>query len=324
MIENSTLTKLKRPSKVTYEVSSSNKNIAVFLAKPFEKGAATTIGNSFRRILLSSLDGSAIIAVRFSNINNEFDNIKGVYEDTIEICANLKKVVIAFGNDALNQKVLRFDIKGQQKFYAKDLAADSGDIQIGNPEHLIFESNENADFNFEIQISKGNGYIPSEEIQKLVEVIGIIPLDADFSPIKKVAYKVGSVRYGGRNDYEKLELTIETKGLGSPEEFFKNASLLLREYFLTFDNLEEQETNLLTEEIGMDVDENVALVAGDDFDQSVYDLDFSIKTLYFLCKNSLNKKGDLMSKTEEELKNMQAITEDILTDIRVKSVKKEF
>ena len=321
MIESNILAKLKRPSKVAYEFNKSDSNIGVFIAKPFERGAAMTVGNAFRRVLLSSLDGYAIVAVRFDNINNEFDNIKAVYEDTIEICANLKKVVIGFKNNVLEHKILHFDIKGKKQFYAKDLVVDN-DIEVGNPEHLIFSSSDEANFSFDLQISKGNGYIPSEEIQKFIETIGIIPLDADFSPIKKVSYKVSNIRYSGRNDYDKLELIVETKGLGSPENFVKDASFLLREYFLTFDELEEQQSSF-TEAVGIESDETV-LVASDDFDQSVYDLDFSIKTLYFLRKNNLSKKGDLMSKTEEELKKMEIMTDDILTDIRVKSLKKDF
>ena len=213
----------------------------------------------------------------------------------------LKELLLVLKDDVVNNKCLHFDIDGEKKFYAKDIAVEEN-IIIGNPEHLIFSSNSVAKFTFEIQIARGRGYIPSEKIQTFIKTIGIIPLDADFSPVKRVSYKIDIIRYDDSNNYEKLQLEVESKGIRIPEELIKESSLILREYFLTFDNLEESDISSFTDAVSVDIEENIPLTSMDDFDQSIYNMDFAIKTLYFLRKNGLHRKSDVTSKTEERTK----------------------
>ena len=238
MIDNKLIAEFKRPKSVELKYDISQRDFGVFSAKPYERGFATTVGNSIRRTLLSSVPGYAIIAFKCDEINNEFQNIKGVYQDTAEILVNLKNVYIALKDPQVTSRILHFDIKGKKDFYAKDFATDSN-IEIGNPNKLIFSSNKEADFSFDVQVDYGRGYVPSEMLDNLIEVDGTIAVDGNYSPILNVAFSVDSVRVGTRNDYEQLNLEIKTKGVISPEEALKNATQILKESYLTFNDVHD-------------------------------------------------------------------------------------
>ncbi|HMB01311.1 MAG TPA: DNA-directed RNA polymerase subunit alpha [Spirochaetota bacterium] len=313
MVESKLVTQFKRPKNVNYKQVELNKNTGIFQAKPYERGFATTIGNSLRRTLLSSLQGYAVVAVKFSKINNEFQNIKGVFQDTTEILLNFKKVAVRLLDKEKQSRVLHFDIKGKKDFHAKDLALDSN-IKIGNPDFLIFNSNKEANFKMDVQIDYGRGYIPSSFFADSIETKGAIPIDADFSPVEKVTFNVGSVRVNNRSNYEELNMEITTRGVITPEEALREGAQLLKELYFTFNSVD---TTVMTAAIDdkheKQKDEQLKI-----FYDSVLTIPFAVRTHFFLKINDIREIGQLVTKTDSELQNKKKFTEGVLEDIKEK------
>ena len=188
MIEKKLISEFKRPKSVELKESEGGSaNHGSFVAYPYERGFAMTVGNSLRRTILSSLQGYAFIGLKCSEINNEFQNIPGVLQDTTEIISNLKNVSIALNDPSITSRVLHFEIKGKKVFKVADLKLDEM-IQIFDPEMIIFESNKDADFEIDLQLDLGRGYVPAEIIQKNIETHGTIALDGNYSPVKSVNF----------------------------------------------------------------------------------------------------------------------------------------
>jgi len=311
MVEKKLVAEFKRPKVVEFKQEVEEKMVGVFSAKPYERGFGTTIGNSLRRTLLAAIPGNAIIAVKFDKINNEFQNIKGVYQDTTEIIANLKKVAILLKDANIKSRVLTFEIKGKRVFKASDLKVDET-IEIGNPDHIIFTANKDADFEFSLQIDYGRGYVTAEMFSDSIETPGAIVMDADYSPVKNVTFEVSPVRIGNRNDYEKLQLEVRTNGLISPEKALQEAAQILKESYFTFNNVE---TEILTSAVD-DRREGLASDKDKIFYQSVYGMEFTVRTYYFLKINDIRQIGQLVTKTEEELQEKKKWSEEVVADIK--------
>lgn len=313
MVEKRLVSEFKRPKVVEYKQDVDQKDFGVFTAKPYERGFGTTVGNSLRRTLLSAMPGNAIIAVRFDKINNEFQNVKGVLQDTTEICANLKRVAIILKDVNIRTRVLDFEIKGKRSFTAGDLKVDET-IDVGNPDLVIFTANKDAEFTFSVQVDSGRGYVPSEMFADAVETSGVILLDANYSPVRNVTFQVAPIRIGNRSDYEKLTLEIQTNGLLSPEQALREAAQILKESYFTFNNLEAE---TLTSAVD---DRRDGVVSDRDkvFYQSVYAMEFTVRTYYFLKLNDVRQVGQLVTKTEEEIREKKKFTPEVLTDIREK------
>lgn len=307
----------KRPKYV--KSSDQGKNIGKFTASPYEKGIAITVGNSLRRILYSALPGYAIVAVKFDQINSEFDNILGVMEDTSMILLNLKQVAVGLIDENIKNKVLKFEIKGKVDFTAQKIADKESGIIIGNPDFVIFKTNKDADFSFEIQISQGRGYIPSEMIENNIEVRGTIPLDADYSPIKKVGFTASATKVGARSDFEKLDIVIETKGTIDSEEALKRAAQILKECCYTFNEVNKEElTTPIEEEISVNKDSKDLI-----FYETVHSLNVLVKTDYFLKLNGFSEIGQLVTKNEAYLRSKKKIDEEIILDIQNALIQKQ-
>ena len=207
-----------------------------FIIQPLERGFGATIGSALRRVLLSSLQGAAITQVRVDKVLHEFSTIQGIVEDASEVILNLKQVRLKL----LNKRPDRISIhlKGPSDFKAGDLQKVTPDIEILNPDHHIATLNKEADFNMELRIGRGRGYVPAEENQLPEQPIGTIALDAIFNPIKKVNYKVENTRVGHRIDYEKLILEVWTDGSVTPDDALTYAGQILKEHielFISFD-----------------------------------------------------------------------------------------
>ena len=317
MIDNRLITEFKRPLSVQFKQDIDDEDFGVFSAKPYERGFATTIGNSIRRTLLSSLHGYAIIAFKCDKINNEFQNIEGVYQDTTEILVNLKNVYIVLKDPNVKSRVLHFEINGKKNFYSKDLMIDSN-IEVGDPEKLIFSTNTDANFSFDVQVDYGKGYVPSEMFQELIEVSGTIPIDGNYSPILNVTFSVDPVNLGTRSDYEQLTLKIKTKGIISPEEALKKAAQILKESYLTFNNVQtETFTKAIDDKKEVEVDKDNEI-----FYRSVYSIPFTVRTQFFLKINGIRELGQLVTKQENNIKNKPGSTEEILADIKSKLLEK--
>lgn len=227
---------LRMPEAVVLDEGSYSNTYGKFQLQPLERGFGVTLGNSLRRVLLSSLPGAAIVAVKFSDVLHEFTTIPGVVEDVAEIILNLKQVRLKL----LNKKPGKIDISfsGEGIFKASDIQKNSADVEVLNPDLHIATLNKSAKFDIELRIGKGVGYVPSTENKSPDYTIGFIPMDAIFTPIKNVRYDVENVRIGDKNDYEKLTLEVWTDGSITPDDALTQASKILRDHIQLFINLD--------------------------------------------------------------------------------------
>ncbi|HQL83396.1 MAG TPA: DNA-directed RNA polymerase subunit alpha, partial [Spirochaetota bacterium] len=205
----------KRPSKITFEHDELQPNYGRFIAEPFEKGYGLTIGNSLRRVLLSSIEGVAITAIKIEGVPHEFFTINGVYEDVTRIILNLKKLRLKYAGEM--QKVLHIKKNGPGEMKGSDFNIDP-EIEVMNQDLVIATLNEAAVIDMEVQVERGRGYVPAEVNKSNTETVGVIPIDSIFSPIKKVNVKVEDTRVGQRTDFDKLILEIWTDGSISPDD----------------------------------------------------------------------------------------------------------
>ncbi|HKJ82110.1 MAG TPA: DNA-directed RNA polymerase subunit alpha, partial [Ignavibacteriaceae bacterium] len=201
---------LKMPETVVLDEISYTNSFGRFLLQPLERGYGVTLGNSLRRVLLSSLTGAAITSVKFSGVLHEFTTIEGVVEDVSEIILNLKQVRLKLLNKKPNKIDLSFN--GEGEFTAADIQKASADVEILNPDLHIATLNKDAKFDIELRVGRGKGYVPAAENISPDQTIGVIPIDSIFTPIKNVKYDVENVRIGDKNDFEKLNLEISTDG----------------------------------------------------------------------------------------------------------------
>ena len=216
---------LQMPEKVELEESSKTVNFGRFVVQPLEKGFGVTLGNSFRRVLLSSLPGTAITAIRVEGIQHEFSTVKGVVEDVSDLVLNLKQVRIK----AINKKLtkLTVPVKGPGKFMAEAIQKITSEVEILNPDLHVATLNKDANFELELRLGRGRGYAPAEENKAPDQPIGMIAIDSIFTPVNNVRYFVETTRVGGQTDFEKLIIEIETDGSVTPEEAMTHASRMI-------------------------------------------------------------------------------------------------
>lgn len=219
------------PEKVSMEKVDSF--YSTFTFKPLEKGYGVTIGNALRRVLLSSLEGYAITSIKIPGAQHEFSTIEGVVEDIVELVLNLKQVRFKKIADNANDKIC-ISIKRQEVFKAGDIAKFTPALEILNPDFVICHLDPTAHIELEIMVEKGRGYIPAEENKPANAAIGLIPIDAIFTPIRKVSYKVENIRVEQKTDYEKLIIDIQTDGSIHPEQALERAASLIIKHFLLF------------------------------------------------------------------------------------------
>lgn len=219
------------PEKVVMEKSDDFHGLFTF--KPLEKGYGVTIGNALRRILLSSLEGFAISGIKIPGVLHEFSSIEGVVEDVSEIILNLKGVRFKKISESADSKI-SISLKGKKEFKAGDIGQFTSAFEILNPDHVICNMDDSIQFDIELTIEKGRGYVPSEENKPNEQVFGFIPIDSIFTPIKNVKYSVENTRVEQKTDYEKLLLDIETDGSIHPENALKGAANILIQHFMLF------------------------------------------------------------------------------------------
>ena len=228
-----------------------------FEFRPLEKGYGVTIGNALRRILLSSLEGYAITSLKIQGVDHEFATIKGVVEDVVEIVLNLKQVRFKKINDAASDSEKIFiSTKGQTQFTAGDIGKHTAAFRILNPEMVICTMETFVNLEIEITVDKGRGYVPAEENKPKDAAIGLIPVDAIYTPIKNVKYSVEDYRVEQKTDYEKLNLDIQTDGSIHPEDALKEAAKILIQHFMLFSD-ESITLDTQIKEVNTEVDENI-------------------------------------------------------------------
>jgi len=285
---------LLMPEKVELDDSSYSTTFGRFIIQPLERGFGVTLGNALRRVLLSSLQGAAITAIRIDGVQHEFSTIKGVEEDVVDLVLNLKEVRIKLLNKRPDK--VSIHLKGPGEFKAGDIENYTADFEVLNPDHHIATLNEDADFNMEIRVGKGRGYVPAEENKPLEASIGLIPIDAIFSPIRNVRYQVENVRVGQRTDYEKLVLEIETDGSLTPDDALTYAGKILRDHIQLFINFEIEPE----EEEAQEIDEEILRIKKL-LRMSVDELELSVRSHNCLKNANIKNISDLVRLDETEL-----------------------
>ena len=231
-----TLVNFKMPEMVVLDDATFTNDYGKFSLQPLERGYGVTLGNTLRRVLLSSLPGAAIVAVKFSHVLHEFSTLQGVVEDTAEIILNLKQVRMKL----LNKKPVKIDLSfsGEGEFTAADIQKQSAEIEILNPDLHIATLNKSAKFDLELRIGRGRGFVPAGENKSAEYTLGTIPIDSIYTPIKNVKYDVENVRIGDKNDFEKLTLEIWTDGSIAPDDALTQSAKIMKDHIQLFINLD--------------------------------------------------------------------------------------
>ncbi len=277
------------------QVEEMNATYGRFTVQPLERGYGVTIGNAFRRVLLSSLEGTAITALKIDGVQHEFSTVPGVTEDVADIILNLKGVRFRAGEE--DESTITVQLEGPAELTAGTLADATAEFEILNPEHHIATLSDEADVLMEFRVGRGRGYVPADENKRADDPIGVVAVDAIFTPILNVKYTVNPARVGEKIDYERLTLEVETDGSITPEDALTAAASILRDHVGLFISV-EQEVEQPEEE--KEVDAEVQRVRSL-LNQSVDDLDLSVRAQNCLKAASIKTIGDLVGREESEM-----------------------
>jgi DNA-directed RNA polymerase subunit alpha len=281
---------LIKPYKLNIK-SNEDKSITTVVAEPLEKGYALTIGNSLRRILLSSIQGSAITAIQIDGVLHEFSSINGVREDVTDIVLNLKALSIKVMSNGPKKLIL--DVKGPGVIKAKDIQANSA-VTVLNPELVICHLDDNTKFHMELIADSGKGYRPSEKNKVEDAPLGLIAIDSLFSPVKKVSFTVENAREGKSLDYDKLVMVVETDGSISAEDAVAYAARIFQDQLSLFINFDEpQEIEVKKQIVEPEFNKNLL--------KKVDELELSVRSMNCLKNDNIVYIGDLVQKTEPEM-----------------------
>jgi DNA-directed RNA polymerase subunit alpha len=281
---------LIKPTRLNVK-SSEDKSIATVTAEPLEKGYGLTIGNSLRRILLSSIQGSAITAVQIDGVLHEFSSIKGVREDVTDIVLNVKSLSLKVMSDGPKKLIL--DVEGPGEIKAKDIQANA-EVSILNPELVICNLDEKTKFHMELIANTGKGYLPSEKNKMEDAPLGLIAIDSFFSPVKKVSCSVENAREGKSLDYDKLVLVVETDGSIPADDAVAYAARIFQDQLSFFINFEEpREVEVLPKTTEPEFNKNLL--------RKVDELELSVRSMNCLKNDNIIYIGDLVQKSEGEM-----------------------
>ena len=291
MIERNWQSMIK-PSKIQVQYLSSNLREASMVAEPLERGFGLTLGNALRRVLLSSLQGSAITSIKIEGVLHEFSAIPGVREDVADIILNLKTLGIRLNSDM--PKRVTIDVKGPCVVTGKDIQH-SSDIEILDPDLVICHVDEGGHVVMEMTVQSGKGYVPASAQQIEDKAIGLIPIDAIFSPIKRVVYKVDQTRVGQRTDYDKLTLTLTADGSIKPDDAIAYAARIMQDQLQQFVNFEEPKPVGMIERRGEPLPFNRNML------KKVDELELSVRSANCLKNENIYYIGDLVQRSEPEM-----------------------
>jgi DNA-directed RNA polymerase subunit alpha len=319
MARKNLLKGFKRPKGITFEHGELKQNYGKFTAAPFEPGFGTTVGNTLRRVLLSSIQGYAITAIKVTSydeagtahsVSSEFETIPNVVEDTLEVINNLKQIRLKLPDDT-EQDILLYEWSGKGEIKSDDFSR-TGQVEVLSTGQHIVTLMDNAKLEIEIQIDLGRGYVPSEVNERYVDVIGTIPLDAIFSPVKKVKYAVEPTRVGQRSDYDKLVLEIWTDGTVKPDDALAEAAKIAKDHFSVFINFDEN--NLGVDEDFDEDDERVRQI----LNTPVEELELSVRSSNCLKNANIKTIGELTRKTEDDIAKTRNFGKKSLQEIKEK------
>lgn len=283
-----------------------NKTYAKFVVEPLERGYGITLGNSLRRVLLSSLPGAAVTSIKIEGVLHEFSTIPGVVEDVTDIILNLKSLaMIVHSDEPIN---IRLDVKGPGEVFAADIENNS-QVEILNPDLHIATLEEDANLVMDLTVERGRGYRPAEKNKKEDHIIGIIPVDSIFSPVRKVNYTVTDTRVGQITDYDKLCLEIWTNGSIAPDEAISLSAKVLNDHLKLFIGLTEKigEVEIMVEKEEEERDKIL--------DMSIEELDLSVRSYNCLKRAGINTVGELIMKTEEDMMKVRNLGKKSLEEV---------
>ncbi|TDA68624.1 MAG: DNA-directed RNA polymerase subunit alpha [Clostridia bacterium] len=298
---------IERP-RITRVETNPEKNSGIFVVEPLERGYGTTLGNSLRRVLLSSLPGAAVTSVKIDGVLHEFATIDGVVEDVTEIILNLKSLRLKLHSDG--QKILRVQAAGEGEVKARDIIADS-DVEILNPDLHLATIDASGRLVMEITAEKSRGYVPAEK-NKNDDVIGVIPVDSLFSPVVKVNFQVENTRVGQVTDYDRLTLEVVTDGSIAPDEAVSSAAKILTDHLRLFQGLTES------------IRDEIALVEKEEdhrarlLDMNIEELDLSVRSYNCLKRAGINTVAELVQRTEDEMIKVRNLGRKSLEEVQEK------
>ena len=284
-----------------------------FVCEPLERGYGTTLGNSLRRILLSSLTGAAVTSVRIEGVDHEFSVVPGVREDVTDIILNLKELRLKMYTD--EPVVLRIEVDGEKSVTAADIIA-SSDVEILNPEKHIATVGQGASLRMEIVAEKGRGYVPADKNKKSDHVIGVIPIDSIFSPIQRVNYAIADTRVGNVTDSDKLTLEVWTDGSIKPEEAISKSATIMIAHLKLFQNMAGE----VPEEEGPESGFAKEPEDGPNLEMTIEDLDLSVRSYNCLKRAGINTVAELTQKTEDDMMKVRNLGRKSLEEVKKKLV----
>ncbi|MGE4429242.1 MAG: DNA-directed RNA polymerase subunit alpha [Sphingobium sp.] len=292
---------LKKPNSLDIKASGDGRRKATFVAEPLERGFGLTLGNALRRVLLSSLQGAAVTSIKIENVLHEFSSLAGVREDVTDIVLNVKQIALKMEGDGPRR--LQLSVTGPAAVKAGDIAV-TGDIEVMNPDLIICHLDEGASLNMELTADVGKGYVPAVSNRPADAPIGLIPVDALYSPVRQVAYKVDNTRVGQELDYDKLSLTIETDGTVAPEDAVAYAARILQDQlqlFVHFDEALAAPQPAAAAAAGAGEGEGSANTINRYLLKKVDELELSVRSANCLKNDNIIYIGDLVQKTEAEM-----------------------
>ncbi len=311
---------LKMPRELVADKDSLTETYGRFVAEPFERGFGTTIGNSLRRILLSSIQGAAVTAIRIEGKNHEFDTIDGVKEDILDIILNLKSLNVRL-NGNKGETTIFLDATGPRAVTAADFELNST-VDLLNPEQVIATLSEKADLRMECIVQNGRGYVPAQQIKDQMlaagsgnELLGTIYLDAVFSPIKNVRFSVEAARVQQRTDYDRLILEVTTDGTVKPEDAVSYAAKVLRDHLGLFISMKDQAAELAALEEEQQAADATSAVE-EKLDKSIEELELSVRSFNCLEAAGIKTIRDLVQKSESEMLKYRNFGRKSLTEIK--------
>jgi len=297
-----------KPKRLEFDKKNKTSNYGKFIAGPFERGFGVTIGNSLRRMLLSSIEGAAVVGVKFEGIYHEFSTIPGVLEDVTEIILNLKQVNLKFTGEATDKRIyLKKDTPGVVT--AADITTDA-DITILNPEHLIATIDQGGALDVEMIVRRGRGYVPSDKQDMTDESVQMIPIDAIYSPVEKVTYLVEKTRVEQSSDFDQLVMELWTNGGITPDDAVAHAAKIVKDHMQIFINFDEE-----PEPVQPQVDEKKQKILAN-LAKCVEELELSVRSYNCLKNANIQTIAELVQKTDGEMLRTRNFGRKSLNEIK--------
>lgn len=303
---------IEKPKIEIVEISEDNR-YGKFVCEPLERGYGITLGNSLRRILLSSLPGAAVTSVKIDGVLHEFSTIPGVREDVTDIILNLKELYLKlYGDEA---KVIRIDAQGEAEVTADHIIGDA-DIEILNPELHLATLDAGATLKMEITVERGRGYVPADKNKKPDHVIGVIPIDSIFTPILRVNYGVTDTRVGNVTDYDKLTIEVWTDGSIRPEEAMSKAATIMVAHLKLFQNIAG--SGVEDESGEGQFTESAEETGTKTMEMTIEDLELSVRSYNCLKRAGINTVAELVQKTEDDMMKVRNLGRKSLDEVKKK------